>query len=250
MRRACLVALFAAGLLARPTAAQEDLVSGLSQDVVEITSNYTGTDLIVFGAIENASAPAMRDIVVVVRGPDGDMTVRRKDRIAGVWINDARARLSGMPSYYFVASTRALDKIASPDTLGLYDLGLDSLEPDAVLSDGPGEPYRQALLRSLERAGLYAQQPQAVEMLSPTLFRVRVPVPAAVPSGQYNVEVYLFRGGAVVSAQSTPLYVDQTGFEKRLRNFALHSPLYYGVATVLMAVLLGWISSAVFRRFI
>jgi uncharacterized protein (TIGR02186 family) len=243
------LAALAAALLAPPAAAQEDLVSGLSQDVVEITSNYTGTDLIVFGAIEHAQGATARDIVVVVRGPDNDMTVRRKDRIAGVWINDARARLYDMPSYYFVASTRALDKIASPDTLGLYDLGLDNLKPDAVLSDGPSEPYRQALLRTLARTGLYVQEPEAIEMLSPTLFRVRVPVPAAVPSGQYNVQVYLFRDGAVVSAQSTPLYVDQTGFERRLRTFALNSPLYYGAATVLMAVLLGWIASAAFRRF-
>jgi uncharacterized protein (TIGR02186 family) len=236
-------------LIPTPAVAQEDLVSGVSQDVVEITSNYTGTDLIVFGAIEHAGAAAARDIVVVVRGPDTDMTVRRKDRIAGVWINNARARLSGMPSYYFIAATRPLDKIASPDTLALYDLGLANLQPDAVLSDGPVEPYREALLRVETRGGLYRQEPQGVEMLSPTLFRVRVRVPASVPSGEYNVQVYLFREGSVISAQSTPLYVDQTGFERRLRRFAFDRPLYYGVATVFLAVLLGWLASAVFRRF-
>jgi uncharacterized protein (TIGR02186 family) len=231
-----------------PASAQEDLVSGVSQDVVQITSNYTGTDLIVFGAIEHAGAAATRDIVVVVRGPDTEMTVRRKDRIAGVWINNARARLSGMPSYYFVAATRPLAKIASPDTLALYDLGLDALAPETVLSDGAAEPYRQALLRAETRSGLYRQEPQGVEMLSPTLFRVRVPVPASVPSGEYNVQVYLFRDGSVISAQSTPLYVDQTGFARRLRRFAFDRPFYYGVTTVLLAVLLGWLSSAIFRR--
>ncbi len=33
-------------------ACAEDLVSGLSQDSIEITSNYTGSTIVVFGAIE------------------------------------------------------------------------------------------------------------------------------------------------------------------------------------------------------
>jgi len=52
----------------------------------------------------------------------------------------------------------------------------------------------------------------------------------------------------VVSAQSTPLYVDQTGLERRLFNFAHQEPFAYGISTVLMAAALGWLSSLVFRR--
>jgi len=247
MRRAILAAACVL-LLAAPAPAQEDLVSGLSQDTVLITSNYTGTDLVVFGAIEGAEGASGRDIVVVVRGPDADMTIRRKDRIAGVWINDAHARLGGVPSYYFLASTRALDKIASPDTLARYDLGLANLIPQNVLSDGPIEPYRQALLRAQLKNGLYTQSAGGVEMLSASLFRVHVPVPATAARGQYDAEVYLFRDGVVVSAQSTPLFVDQIGFERRLYAFAHEWPFSYGLSTVLLAMLLGWISSLFFRR--
>jgi uncharacterized protein (TIGR02186 family) len=73
-------------------------------------------------------------------------------------------------------------------------------------------------------------------------------VPAGVTRGQYNVEVYLFRDGEVVSAQSTPLFVDATGLERRLYNAAHDAPLSYGLACVFMAMLLGWISSVLFRR--
>jgi uncharacterized protein (TIGR02186 family) len=75
-----------------------------------------------------------------------------------------------------------------------------------------------------------------------------VPVPAGVPRGQYNVEVYLFRNGEVLSAQSTPLFIDQTGLERRLFNFARNQPFGYGLAAVVMAVIMGWISSLLFRR--
>ena len=247
MRRALLLGF----LLAASPASAEQLVSGISQDLIQITSNYTGSDIVVFGAIEgepNAENHAPRDVVVVVRGPDADITVRRRDRVAGVWINHDAAKLSGMPSYYFLASTRPLAAIAPPDALTHYNIGLQNLQPDTVHSHHDYEPFRQAALRHLTQDHLYTETPGGVEFLSETLFRAHVPVPAGVTRGQYNVEVYLLRGGVVQSAQSTPLFIDQTGLERRLYNFAHNQPFGYGLAAVVMAVIMGWISSLLFRR--
>ena len=105
--------LLAALLLATPAGAAEDLVSGLSQDTVEITSNYTGTDIVVFGAIEHPEDTGTNDVVVIVRGPDADMTVRKKDNVIGIWINRDQAKLVDMPAYYFLASNRPVDQIAA-----------------------------------------------------------------------------------------------------------------------------------------
>ena len=95
--RRALLWLLAPLLAATPTpwggtARGEDLVSGISQDTIQITSNYTGTAIVVFGAVEQAQGPGRRDIVVVVRGPDTPITVRRRDRVAGVWVNRDAAR--------------------------------------------------------------------------------------------------------------------------------------------------------------
>jgi uncharacterized protein (TIGR02186 family) len=203
---------------------------------------------VVFGAIEHAEDTGINDVVVVVRGPDADMTVREKQWVGGIWINRDQARLIGMPSYYYLASTRAVDKITSSFTLERYALGLDDVVPQKIVSHHDPEPFRQALIRRQKTEGLYGEAPQGVEFQSPNLFRARIPVPATVPKGQYNVEVYLFRDGTVISAQSTPLFIDQTGLERRLFNFAHERPLFYGLATVLMASVLGWLSSVLFRR--
>jgi uncharacterized protein (TIGR02186 family) len=235
-------------LLCSASAQAEDLVSGISQDIIQITSNYTGTDIVVFGAIEGAQGAAGRHIVVVVRGPDEAMTVRRRDRVVGVWVNRDAARFEGLPAYYYLASTAPLPRIASRDALERYGIGLDALHPSLVGSHHDPEPFRQAAIRWHRRAGLYAESPGSIDFLSETLFRTRVPVPAGVSRGQYNVEVYLFRDGQLVSAQSTPLFVDATGLERRLFNLAHNAPLIYGLACVLMAMLLGWISSVLFRR--
>ena len=240
--------LLAAALLFSFPARAEDLVSGISQDIIQITSNYTGTDIVVFGAIERAESAQGRDIVVVVRGPDEPMTVRRRDRIAGVWVNNDAARFEGLPAYYYLASTQPIDHIAPPQSLARYGVGIQYLTPSKVGSHHDPRPFLEAGWRHLRRAGLYTESPGSIDFLSETLFRTRVPVPAGVTRGQYNVEVYLFRDGEVVSAQSTPLFVDATGLERRLFNMAHDSAFTYGLACVLMSMLLGWISSVLFRR--
>lgn len=247
MRRALLIGF----LLAATPASAQQLVSGISQDLIQITSTYKGSDIVVFGAIEGQPAGeprTPRDIVVVVRGPDSDITVRRRDRVAGIWINHDAAKLSGMPSYYFLASSRPLKDIAPQNALTHYSIGLQNLQPDAVHSHHDYEPFRQAALRHLTKDRLYTEAAGGVEFLSETLFRAHVPVPAGVTRGQYKVEVYLFRDGEVQSAQSTPLFIDQTGLERRLYNFAHNQPFGYGLAAVAMAVIMGWISSLLFRR--
>ncbi|HWU56032.1 MAG TPA: TIGR02186 family protein [Rhizomicrobium sp.] len=244
MRRALLV-LF---LLFCAPARAEDLVSGISQDIIQITSNYTGTDIVVFGAIERALNAQGRDIVVVVRGPDQPLTVRRRDRIAGVWVNNDAARFEGLPAYYYLASTQPIDHIAPPQSLARYGVGIQYLFPSKVGSHHDPRFFLEAARRHLKRAGLYTESPGTIDFLSETLFRTRVPVPAGVTRGQYNVEVYLFRDGEVVSAQSTPLFVDATGLERRLFNMAHNSAFTYGMACVLMSMLLGWISYVLFRR--
>lgn len=237
-------------LLAMPggAAQAEDLVSGVSQDTIQITSNYTGTDIVVFGAIERPQNIQGRNIVVVVRGPDEAMTVRRRSRIAGVWVNSDAARFEGLPAYYYLASTEPVARIAPPDALARYGIGLQALKPSATGSHHDPEPFRQAVIRHLRQTGLYVESPGSIDFLSETLFRTKVPVPAGVTRGQYNVEVYLFRDGEVVSAQSTPFFVDATGLERRLFNMAHNAPLTYGLACVAMAMMLGWISAVLFRR--
>ncbi len=242
------VALGGLALSAAPALASEDLVSGLSQDTIEITSNYTGTDVVVFGAIEHPEETGNRDVVVIVRGPEATMTVRKKDRVVGIFLNRDQAKLVGIPSYYYLASTRPVDKIAASYTLQAHGIGLAYLTAEHTYSHHDPRPFQDALIRHKTHDGLYGEAPGGVEFLSSTLFRASIPVPATVPRGTYTVEVYLFRDGTVVSAQSTPFFIDQTGMERRLYRFAHESPLSYGLSTVLMAMLLGWISSLVFRR--
>jgi uncharacterized protein (TIGR02186 family) len=239
-------------LIAGPAQA-DDLVSGLSTDLIQITSNFTGTDIVLFGAIEPSeeAGPAKdQDLVVVIRGPQVDMTVRRKQRILGIWINSSQIEFTGLPGYYFLASTRPLDDIASLATLQRFRLGTANLDSPVRGNIRPEQAaaFRAAAIRDRKREHLYWESPTGIEFLSRTLFRARIPVPASVPPGEYRAEVYLFRGGIVVSAQSSPLYIDKSGFERQVYNYAYQASFAYGFAAVLMAFAFGWAGFLVFRQ--
>jgi len=244
---------FVATFLAAPAHA-DDLVSGLSTDLIQITSNFTGTDIVLFGAIEpaeNNAAPAKdQDLVIVVRGPQIDMTVRRKERMMGIWVNRDQIVFTGLPGYYFLASTRPLDDIASLPTLQLFRLGTANLESTykGNMNADKAAAFRAAAIRDRKRERLYWESPTGIEFLSRTLFRARIAVPASVPPGEYRAEAYLFQDGTVVSAQSSPLFIDKSGFERRVYNYAYQASFAYGFAAVLMAFALGWTGFLVFRQ--
>ena len=77
-----------------------------------IDSGFTGTNVLLYGAIDKKG-----DIVVIVRGPTERVIVRRKDRIAGVWVNRDKMEFGGVPAFYAIASNRPIDEIASPALL-------------------------------------------------------------------------------------------------------------------------------------
>ena len=218
------VGLLAVLMVAASPVRAADLVSGLSTDLIQITSNFTGADIVLFGAIEPSEEPgptADQDLVVVVRGPALEMTVRRKERILGIWVNREQVAFTGLPGFYFLASTRPMDDIASAATLQQFRIGTANLEytiPPGVDRE-EADAFRAAAIRDRKRERLYWESPTGIEFLSRTLFRARIPVPASVPPGQYRAEVYLFQGGTVVSAQSSPLFIDKTGFERRVYDF-------------------------------
>jgi uncharacterized protein (TIGR02186 family) len=87
-----------------------------------------------------------------------------------------------------------------------------------------------------------------VTFLTPTVFRTAIAMPAAVPTGTYAIEVELFSQGKFVARTNTALEVIKAGFEQYVADAARDYGLLYGMATALMALLIGWFASVVFRR--
>ncbi|MDP6344602.1 MAG: TIGR02186 family protein, partial [Alphaproteobacteria bacterium] len=221
------------------------LVADLSDHLIAVTTGFVGTELLLFGATDGDEG----DIVVVVRGPAERVMVRRKERTGGIWVNRHNVAFSGVPSFYHLASSRPLTDITSPRVRSRHQLGLDNVRFGGLRSPRSDvAAFRQALIRNKRRDGLYPNDAGDISQLGNRLFRTAVVFPSNVPTGSYTVTVYLLRKGAVVSAQTTPLVVSKIGIGARVYDFAHRNSALYGIASIFMALMAGWLAGAIFKR--
>ncbi|HBU97508.1 MAG TPA: hypothetical protein DEF21_06340 [Thalassospira lucentensis] len=221
------------------------LVVDLSNHLVAITTGFTGTDVLLFGAVQNEG-----DIIVTVRGPDQDMVVRRKERTVGIWVNRESATFKNVPTYYASASNRPMDIIANDNVLRDYRIGLEHQRFIAAtdITEVDQKAYRDALVRNMQNVGLFNQRPAKISFLSNQLFRTDIHFPANTPTGTYMINVYLIRDGRIASVKTTPLVVSKTGVSAEVYDFAHRYSALYGIIAVIIAVFSGWVASVVFRK--
>jgi len=238
-------------------AAAERLITTVSTSRVLIASNFTGTDVVLFGSVERDEQTVARrggyDIVVTVTGPRENILTFRKERIFGIWVNADSRTFVKAPSYLTVLSNRTLTDIADINTLRRTQTGLartllpQEIGPD-IADSIRDDPFRQAFLRLKIERNLYREIQNGVTFLTPALFRAAIPIPDNAPTGNYDIDVKLFADGALLARQQTALEIVKVGFEQFVANAARDYGLLYGLATALMALLTGWFASVVFRK--
>jgi uncharacterized protein (TIGR02186 family) len=257
MRRLARMLAFTVIVCGMEPAAAERLVVSLSNHRVAVTSNFVGEELVLFGTIEpEPTTSPLRppyDLVVTVTGPRQTLRTRRKQRILGIWVNVDSREFVRVPSYLAVLSNRPVNDIANQDTLRRLQVGLDNfLLPQRIGSDVADtvrdDPFRRSFVRLQTQQGLYRESATAVTFLTPTVFRAAIPMPAAVPTGSYGIEVELFTRGSLAARTTSALDVIKTGFEQYVADAARDWGLLYGMATALMALLIGWFASIIFAR--
>jgi uncharacterized protein (TIGR02186 family) len=223
-------------------------VYDLSSRLIAITTAFVGTQVLLYGAAQEGAS----EIVVVVRGPARETTVRRKAKAGPIWVNTQSLEFRAAPSFYAVAASEPLADIAGPEVLARHELGAENLRLTPVDASGasPAEiaSFKEALVRNKQRVGLYSAEPGTVSFLGQSLFRTRITFPANVPPGTYQVQVFEFADGEVSGAQTSTLEIAKMGIEADLYDLALHRPAAYGLASILIALAAGFGADAVFRR--
>jgi uncharacterized protein (TIGR02186 family) len=247
----CALLLWLAGVAS--TAAQDAYIgvtAGVSRDSYMITSNFTGTEIVVFGGVEAAAGGVLPnreglDIAVVVFGPEQDLTVRRKEQTGGIWINRSAAKFQRMPGYYFAAATSAFDELASPEVLASRGIGLKGMVKPVIPA---AQPFLDAVLRHKQAENLYSEHAGGVTFLSSSVFRATIPLPAATPTGAYTIKVFAFKDKQLAGGASVPFAVDKTGLERWTFEFATHYAWAYAGLSILGALAAGFLASWAFRE--
>ncbi|MGC6512612.1 MAG: TIGR02186 family protein [Parvibaculales bacterium] len=226
------------------------LISDLSTNEVAIETDFTGENILLFGAIEK-NRDAQQDIIVIIKGPPQALTVRRKEQRFGIWINGEQRHFASAPSYYAIASTRRLDRITIPAELERHAAGLSFLP--VTFSDTTDAPedspeFVAGLIRNKLAAGLYNENAQGVTLIDGRLFRAEIALPPGIPVGVYEARILLFENGILTGQQINRINVGIGGLEQLLHSWAFDRPGLYGVIGVIVSIVCGWGTAVAFRR--
>ncbi len=231
-------------LTAAPAAWGSVLAVDLSAHRVDITTGFTGTSVLLFGARSGNG-----DVVATLRGPSRPLVVRRKQRRLGVWLNRDQVRFEEAPGYYAVAANRPLAEIAEAELMARLGVGAG-----AVVHAAKGETaqeaarFRTALVRLMEDDGRYRELPGGISFIEGGLFRGTFELPANVPTGEYRMDVLLIDDGALLSKRTTKLQIGKSGVGAAMFAFAHSQPLLYGLVAAVVALMAGWAAAMLFGR--
>ena len=68
--------------------------------------------------------------------------------------------------------------------------------------------------------------------------------------GIYTVEIYLLQDDRLLSFQAIPVYVNQVGFSAKILDFATKQSMLYGLLSVVIALVAGFVTNYLFARFV
>ncbi|MEW4448668.1 TIGR02186 family protein [Qipengyuania sp. JC766] len=242
----CLLAFFALTGQREPI-----LVPEVSQSEVQVRQGFTGTELLLFGAIldpDGARASREYDIVVILKGPAEPIRVREKEQIGGIWMNAESTAFRSAPSYFAMASSRPIEEIVDARTAAIYEFGLDfiQLSPSGAIEPEVQSRFSAGLVDLRRRQGLYKEDTNGVELSEQVLYQARIALPSNVQTGEYTAETFAVSRGRVIASAVADVEVRKVGFERFVETFSQDQSLLYGLLAVSLSILMGWLAGRLF----
>ena len=229
--------------------AKNQIVADLSQDNVEISTDFLGAKILLFGAYDGKKGD---DIIIVVTGPKGLVTVQKKEKVFGVWVNTQKINYINSPKYLNILSNRDINDILNQRTRKIAEIGLNNLnvriQPGKLVSKEKEKIWRIALTRNMLKSKLWSLNENSVYLNKNVLFRSYLTLPSNVPTGIFNVKILHYRNNKLISKETSTINVLKSGISAEIYNIAQNYSTLYGIFAVLLAVLIGWITNLIFRK--
>lgn len=221
------------------------LVTEVSQHEVLVRQGFTGTQLLLYGAIlepDGRRAGDDYEIVVILRGPSEAIRIREKQRFAGIWINAEANSFRSVPSFFALASSSPVAEIVDERTAAIYEFGLDQLQlsPTGSIDQEQYDRFTAGLVDLRQRMGLFQQDEAGVGITEDVLYQARIGLPSNVAVGRYVAETFAVRDGRVIASASTEVQVRKEGFDRVVAEQSRENSFVYGLLAVALSVFMGW----------
>ncbi len=223
----------------------DKLVLALADEYVDITTNFSGREVVVFGINETGG-----DLAVTLTGPRVYTIIRKKGQALGIWANVRAVGFGNVPLYYDYAVNRNVTSLSSSENLQRDGLGINAMkyEARARLAENEARPFHEALIRHKQQKNFFSYAPKSIDYTGGKLFKVVFKLPPDVPTGEYVVKAMAYKGGEKISEEKAYLQIRQVGFSAQLYRYAHEHSFLYGLGVVFFAVFFGYGAHALLSR--
>ena len=237
------------------------LVIGSDEEEIYIDANFSGKNLLVFGAFYSDPSQARddkSDILIEVVGPSEDVVIRKKESFFGFWLNSKSVEFNDVPGFYYLSSTSEItNEFLTENNIGLLnkkdtqliDWSALNIDWGNIRNEEDKDSFYDALIRTKEIEDAYRKVNGEIDIIDGNLFRSYIEIPNTVPVGQYKVNLYLIIDSKISNEYSYNFMVTRVGIEEAIYSFSKNYPLIYGLISLLIAILIGWSGAEVFKRF-
>lgn len=227
----------------------EEIVLGMDNDTIAITTDFDGSSILIFGAVKRETPIVSEplEVIVAVSGPQERLDLRRMARKFGIWVNSDMVHVDAAPSFYSVSTSSPWGEAITETEDLRHKISITKAIRAVDTKVYDIENFYDALIRIRQKNGIYAVHEGGVQVDDQTLFQTRIFLPAKLTEGDYDTRIFLTRNGAVVSEYQTTIGVYKVGLEEFLYSLAHEQPFIYAIMSLIIAIAAGWGASTFFR---
>lgn len=224
---------------------QDPLIVDLSSDHIDVSVGFSGSEMVLFGDRRDKDS----DVAIVVEGPERAITVWKKARFFGTWINRHFVRFNKTPVYYNYALSNPDLIVQSPDLGKKYRIGVPQMMATQSIKKSGGvdnvDEFKQFLIKRRVASGNFSEKSADIKFLSDNFFKVSFKIPPSVPTGDYKISSFLIKDGQVIEAKSRILSVEQVGVNAFVLKASRDNAFLYSIFCIVFAALSGWVVSII-----
>ena len=224
----------------------EEVYFDLSEDNIEIKTDFEGKEIIIFGLLKND-----HETLLTIKGPPTRMKIQKKERYFGIWINNKQIIYSKIPALFFLSSSSKVDDIL-PNSIQINDdLNFDKILNNKTFNqnfifENDQSIWNENFVRIKKKQLFYKEF--EMKTFKNKLFQTSVFFPPNTIPGTYSVDIYYIKNNTIMNKDQKKIIVKKTGIGSDIYDFARKNAATYGVFVIIFSILCGLIAATLFRR--
>ena len=224
----------------------EEVYFDLSEDNIEIKTDFDGKEIIIFGLLQDN-----HETLLTIKGPLSKMKIQKKERLFGVWINNKQITYSNIPTLFFLSSSSKIDEIL-PDSIQTNDdLNFDKILKNKTFDqnfifENDQKIWNKNFVRIKKKQLFYKEF--EMKIFKDKLFQTSVFFPPNTIPGIYYVDIYYIKHKTIMNKDQKKIIIKKTGIGSDIYEFARKRAATYGVFVIIFSIMSGLIAATLFRR--